>query len=517
MKKTAKLLAFLLAALLLATASLTAYADNALPPEKGNLHIHKYIMPDLAQAGAPNDGTTGVTLPATADPIGNIVFKVYKINASFDPHTSTAPLNEITFVLDNYDNPTKITTSASEVFTLAGLSATVTTNASGLATASNLDQGFYLVVEQIDAANRDAIASVVFPFIVAVPMTNKDGDGWLQDVHVYPKNGDISITKSVDRNAVQLGEEVTWTIVVSVPADITHYKQFDVTDQLDTSLDYLADTLKVYGMMTEAEAGTLVAQTGGRAAVAVDATNKLTLSFSQLGRDAIAAYKFIRIELVTKTNQNILDRAVYTVENSAKVEFQNKFDSVSRVRETPKVRVHSAAIQINKVDANNANAPLPNAQFQIASSEANAKNGRFIKKITVGGKVSLVDYGQAGWDTAADWVVTSTGAGIVLFDGLKAYLGMKTSPTFLTYWIVETKAPDNYNLLAAPIVVTFSAANLGENNLVSGITCTNTNKFTLPKTGGTGTILFTAGGVSLILVAAFLLLMGARKKKEKAR
>ena len=58
MKKTAKILAILLAVLLGATAmaSLLAYADNAIPPDTGTLTIHKYVMKDLTQANDPNDG-----------------------------------------------------------------------------------------------------------------------------------------------------------------------------------------------------------------------------------------------------------------------------------------------------------------------------------------------------------------------------------------------------------------------------------------------------------------------------
>lgn len=506
-----------------AFSSLTAFAENtSLPPATGNLTIHKYIMDDLALANAPNDGNTTTNIPASAKPIAGIVFKLYKITI---PADGTAPLDETAFVLNNYSNPTILTASDGKTFNLtavSGANGTVTTNASGEATSTGLAQGLYLVVEQLN----DKVVSICFPFIVAVPMTNATRDGWIQNVHVYPKNGDISISKAVDRTAVKLGEEVKWSVTISVPADIASFQQFDMTDALDTALDYKANSVVVTGLMTKtAPTGTTVAASNYTASV--DAANKLTVSFNAAGRTALAAYKFIRVDFITTVNQNILARTAYTVKNKAKVEFKNKFDTNTRNRESNEVEIHTACIILEKINTHN-NKPLEGAEFQIASSQANADNGRYIRKLTVNGKVKLVDYGETDYATATPWIEKSTlatsgtyaGKAIVKFEGLKEYTGVTpTAADYLTYWIVETKAPANFNLLAAPIIVKFDASKSNGANgyTICGIVVKNTNKFTLPKTGGTGTILFTAGGVTLIAIAAFLLVMSARKKKQGAR
>lgn len=101
-----------------------------------------------------------------------------------------------------------------------------------------------------------------------------------------------------------------------------------------------------------------------------------------------------------------------------------------------------------------------------------------------------------------------------------------------TYYLKETKAPDGYNLLAQPVKITITDG--GETNAgttapadgivddenattgyVSGTTITNTQGFTLPTTGGMGTVLFTAGGVVLMGAGLVLLVVFLRRRRAK--
>ena len=76
-----------------------------------------------------------------------------------------------------------------------------------------------------------------------------------------------------------------------------------------------------------------------------------------------------------------------------------------------------------------------------------------------------------------------------------------------TYYIVETKAPDGYNLLSEPITVEIDGSSHLEANKVTVI---NT-KFALPETGGMGTAVFTAAGIGILSVG-MLLLISERKR-----
>ena len=73
------------------------------------------------------------------------------------------------------------------------------TSEKGITTADNLDTGLYMVVE---TAVPEQVVSTTDPFLVSIPMTNPEGDGWFYDVDLYPKNqtGNPTIDKMV-RNA----------------------------------------------------------------------------------------------------------------------------------------------------------------------------------------------------------------------------------------------------------------------------------------------------------------------------
>ena len=98
-----------------------------------------------------------------------------------------------------------------------------------------------------------------------------------------------------------------------------------------------------------------------------------------------------------------------------------------------------------------------------------------------------------------------------------------------TYYLVETKTVEGYNLLKAPVEVNLKVeyvttttengvtkTDFTENNKLSDGTHTETiiNKkgFQLPTTGGMGTLLFSVIGVIVMIAAAFILLKGRKKE-----
>ena len=70
------------------------------------------------------------------------------------------------------------------------------TDATGHTSASNMEQGLYLVVETRVPEN---VTSTCNPFFVSLPMTSIDGAAWNYDVTVYPKNqtGNPTLDKTV--------------------------------------------------------------------------------------------------------------------------------------------------------------------------------------------------------------------------------------------------------------------------------------------------------------------------------
>ena len=59
------------------------------------------------------------------------------------------------------------------------------TDTTGHTSASNMEQGLYLVVETRVPEN---VTSTCNPFLISLPMTTVDGSEWLYDLVIYPKN-----------------------------------------------------------------------------------------------------------------------------------------------------------------------------------------------------------------------------------------------------------------------------------------------------------------------------------------
>ena len=99
-----------------------------------------------------------------------------------------------------------------------------------------------------------------------------------------------------------------------------------------------------------------------------------------------------------------------------------------------------------------------------------------------------------------------------------------------TYYLFETKAPDGYQLLSGPIVITMTGsgnltAMLNSERLkvdpvrdesgddILQINVYNSNGYELPRSGGPGTALYTAAGGTVLLLGVWLLIRRGKKKK----
>lgn len=510
-KMTAVLMTVAMAIGMLATTAFAAEEENGAFPETGTLVIHKYLMDDLDDADNPNNGKE-TTVPAGATPLNGIEFNLYKVTPGTDgklPAPGEYTVNIATGVLTDTEGDTFdfVAASPASVTTEGG----TTENPDGIATAKDLPSGYYLVVEQEDSR----VASPAAPFIVSVPMANPDGEGWLTTVHVYPKNESMSVEKTVNIPSVNVGDTVTWEINVSVPHDIELAKKYDIIDILDPALDYVANSVSVVGLSSKTAttaSGTVIDATGNYVVTDVpdgDST-KLKVSFTKEGLEAIAdgEYKFIRVIFETKVNQKINENG--TVENTAQVDFTNRYDQDKEIDTNTETEISTGTVAILKTDASNGDV-LKGAKFKIATSRANAEAGEFIR---INAKKEILYKGDTGYDTADDWEVETDDDGKASFHGLKEYTqAAGGAKTFITYWLIETQAPSGFNMLSAPVSVQFTETSItaaAEHTVTSPIK--NSQGFTLPVTGGMGTILFYVGGIVLIGLAVILVITSRKKK-----
>ena len=183
MGKFRKMLAVVLsAAMVLSTMTVTAFAAETKMPtinttKKGSITINKYEGDDTTK---PLEGVT-FTIYKIADleQGSNPVELKYKSLITGVNITSETKYNDIKSVVDS-----KIADGS-----LTGTSAT-TVMESGKATAkfTELDLGIYLV-EETKAPSQ--VVNKTANFLVSVPMTNEDGDGWVYDITANPKNDTI--------------------------------------------------------------------------------------------------------------------------------------------------------------------------------------------------------------------------------------------------------------------------------------------------------------------------------------
>jgi fimbrial isopeptide formation D2 family protein/LPXTG-motif cell wall-anchored protein len=507
----------LLAAALLAFCAVPVTAADGRQPDKENLIIHKLAA----------DETSGAD-PSDTLPIGGITFGVYRITPPQTGDDAGKAPDPESFSVDAGFKSMISPADGGVVFTL-GQRLSGITDSSGTARFTDIDTGAYLVVEERDTQGRILVPSA--PFIVSVPARDEDGE-WITDVHAYPKFEGVPVTKTPDQSSVSVGGLITWTITAALPAGIDNCKRFEITDALDLSLDYIADSVKVEGL-----AGVSAAQPDGAAVIPAAgygvtapvsspgsaAQNTLTVSFTQTGRAEMAAagYTYIRVTFTTRLNEKITS-SLNAVSNKAAIRFTNA-EGAEAERVSPAASVHTGMIEIRETDAVTG-AGLNGAEFKIAATNAAALAGEFLRKDDAG---NILYPGADGYEKASDYTVKTTTAaqpvsrlGVAWVNGLKEYSetpdGVKT---FASYWLVETTAPGGYKKLAAPVEVKFdgvkdnTGAYVAETKIITIVK--SSDSMLLPKTGGLGTILFPAAGSLMIGMSGALFRWFSRKRRAE--
>ena len=654
MKKFKKLLAGLLAgAMMLGSMSATAFAAQTTTSatidttKTGSLTIHKYEYngTDNTHKGT---GSESDTVPDGAKPLEGAGFTLYKVADVNDltNYYSTNPtdLPKVDSYLSNGEiDREKVKATVSEV----------KTGADGIAEFKNLELGFYVVIE---TTTPDKVTTPAAPFLVSIPMTTVNGDNWLYDVHVYPKNkttyggvtlekqgkdgtklegvtfvlqkkntttnkwddvttnestgdelilktdnnGQINVeglsqgiyrfietdrgnndgyimdgatiyeftvtsegtitydgkiennititvnnekpdmTKQVqDRTSgdwkqdadYNVGDMVPYKITVDVPSNITKLKEFTLTDT-PTNLDDKVETVKV--TYDNADVATKAYS------VAKEGTHGFKITFNTSEMAAYAGK-----QLVITYNAELLSSAVTTTAgnpNTAKLEYSNKIlpgqddtDNPNKPEE-PDTKpgkdsiednaiVYTFKLQVLKRAENKDGKALENVEFDLYKEDATG---------TITGDAAKA----VGLDSTKTWLKINANSLKTDANGEVSQSGLANG----TYYLVETKTNDGYNLLKAPVKVELhieyttitkdewvtdengvktlvkhevTNTEFKENNSSSnGIhteTIINKKGFTLPTTGGMGTIAITALGVALAF--AGVLIIGASRKK----
>lgn len=455
-----------------------------------------------------------------------------------------AKLQGVTFVLqkqngDTWDN---VTINESTNKPLGEL----TTDKNGQITVDGLSQGTYRFIET-DRGNNDGYimdGATAYQFTVNADGTIKYGDNdSAANITLPVTNEKPDMTKQVkDRTSSEwkqetdynVGDMVPYKITVDVPSNITKLKEFTLTDTPTHLKDDITTVVVKCGESTLTngiDSDYTIAQN--------ESENGFKITFNTSKMKNYAGQ-----QLVITYNAELLSTAVTTTDgntNSAKLEYSNKIlpdtddgsnpnkpgepgkDSIKNT-----TTVYTFGLQVLKKAEKADGSPLKDVEFDL------------YKEVPAGttGAASAEEVTAAGLDSTKTWLKINKAPLTTDKNGKVSQSGLANG----TYYLVETKTKETYNLLKAPVEVKLNivyttktkdeyytdkeggktlvkheveTTTFTEKSETSTGTHTETiiNKkgFTLPTTGGMGTIAITVLGVALAF--AGVLIIGASRKK----
>lgn len=462
--------------------------------------------------------------------------------------------------------------------------AKLTTGENGTIKVAGLSKGHYRFIETDRGKNSgyimDGLTAYDFDIdvdgnaIAHVGSTTKVTDGT-----ITVKNEKPDMKKEVEKRPTtaegdatwgheadySVGDAVPYKITVNVPSNITKLKEFTLTDT-PTNLHDKIDTIKMYDS-SDANKTDIVKD--GKEATKIWSVVQDTdadgfkITFSPKNMKNYAGKT-----LVIEYTATLKDSAVKTIAgnpNTATLEYTNVIlpatkddNNPNQPNENPgkdkiddSTAVYTFDFKIHKTNSNNE--ALNGAEFDLYKS---------VDPKTTGALSS--DKAKAlGLDENKTWKKVNKSSLVTAGDGdLKGEVtqsGLRNDE----YYLVETKAPQNYNLLKAPVAITLNISytttwteskewitdsdgtkilkkhdistkttkfTKGEgstgtvvavdkvkdtdNNDINGTmteTIINRKGFTLPKTGDIGTAMFLIIGIGGMLAAVYIMLRGRKR------
>lgn len=361
---------------------------------------------------------------------------------------------------------------------------------------TGLDAGYYLVYVTGGKAIQSSLVTV---------------DATTNTVNL--KTEAPSITKKADKETAEIGQVVTYTVTGAIP-DTTGYSEYvyKIHDELSAGLDFVNDangtalgTDATAVKVTVAFKDTTDANTAPTEAT-LDSTNKKKMSLdlsAWVKANQTNKGKEFTVTYYAKVNKD----AVVTNNNKASLEYGNNPSDITTT--TPsEAKTNTYPLDINKTKKGS-DEKLAGAKFSLYTSAEDAKNGENAIKVSGSNGNYVVD--PASTTTEFESVKSIDGKGYNLhINGLEAK----------DYWLVETQAPEGFNKLTAPIKVTITKTGDAEWKVSKdGVEVTdkiidieNSTGSLLPSTGGRGAIAFAVIAALLVFGVAVSFIRDKRKE-----
>ena len=388
---------------------------------------------------------------------------------------------------------------------------------------NTLAEGYYLIQDTYsNDANKDYavnanLLKVTSDFEITVKTDKPSVEKKVKENTKYSNNGGYGEGYN-DVADYNIGDSVPFKLIGTIPnmENYSSYKNYTFKDTLSNGLTLDEKSISVYlANKKDAEAG---------AALGSDqyTVKKTGQSFSVSIKD-LKAVADGHNYVIVKYNATLNSSAVIGLDgntNEVYLEYSNNPENPDGKGETPKdkVIVFTYELDTTKVDGQNKNTKLKNAEFKLYNS-----NNQYAK-VDGNGKIT-------GWGSEAEATTLKSDS-----NGLFKVIGLDAG----TYYLKETKAPEGYNSLKDSIQLTITATTandqewngtasnaLTELNLTVGGTISNGNITTgivsttvennkgsiLPSTGGIGTTIFYVIGGILMVGAGVILVSRTRRSK----
>lgn len=373
---------------------------------------------------------------------------------------------------DNNATATEFTTAASE---------------NGVVSITGLTAGYYVVF-----VNGASIAEGATKMVAML----RDTAG---ETTVALKSDLPTVEKTENKDYVQLGEDVEYTVTATVP-DTTGYDVYNYTfTDVMTNLVFDGD-IKV-----EIDSTTVYEKADGEVTINFDEEDGSSYTNTNSGYTLVLNMlkyqekigKEIKITYTAKITEAAIDTKA---DNVVTLKYNNDPTDSSKTAETSDdEHVASAKIVVDKFDGNNTEQKLAGAKFVLKNTE---------------GKYYILKDGVVSWGEETDaTVVTTDSNGAADFKGL----------TDGTYTLIEKEAPANYNK-ADDKTITISKKEYEQKDSDGDVIylsvsqtaqVANYSGSQLPETGGIGTTIFYVVGGLLMVGAAVLFVAKKRMAVEK--
>ena len=450
--------------------------------------------------------------------------------------------------------------NALEVAVKNGGIAMTETDAAGHTSASDMDQGLYLVVETRVPEN---VTSTCNPFLISLPMTTIDGSEWLYDLTVYPKNqtGNPDLEKTVRESknstgkhngsltdikdgyahtaTASVGDVVDYQIISTLPtitSKASSLSEYTYVDTLSKGIKYNKNDVVIEFFR---DAGctdkiTTWGEDSGKFTVIYDDTqNSMTIKMTESGLSEINEATTVYTDSVKRGYSDCTMRITYaaTLTADAKMgDTDNPNEVVLTWKRTNTTyydtlndccHVYTYGVDILK---------------QFSDGKGDIRNVKFLLHNDTDDVYVVADlkddvYYAKGVTTKKSDATTfiPNAQGHIVVKGLEddSYSLTETA-TDKGYILLQNaielviKTSENgqceecgAKLLTASATVNGKDVTMTEGNAIVPLTVINNPGFDLPKTGGYGTWMFTIGGVALLGAAAFIVIRSRKQHKSE--